>query len=198
MNIFNRIVIVILLILALVGVTAVCLFPDPFIARLVSFIDWLELDGLGSRMELVHRLILIGVAAIVDIILTLLLVLELRRPKPKAVRVQQVDGGTVMLTADSIRSRLGFYIDGLEDVVSVKPRVQIKRDKVMVAVDVQTSAIVNVPAKAQEVVSIIRMVVGETLGLELSEEPRVNIRTQRADKYVPAAEPMFEPVLEEE
>jgi hypothetical protein len=177
MNIVNRIVIIIVLVLVLVGVTAVGLFPDPFIARLVSFIDWLELDGLEARLELVHRLILIGVAAIVDIVLLLFLVLELRRPKAKAVRVQQVDGGTAMLTADSIRGRLGFYIDGLEDVVSVKPKVQIKRDKVMVAVDVRTSATVNVPAKAQEVVSIIRMVVLETLGLELSGEPQVNIKT---------------------
>ena len=177
MNIVNRIVISIVLILVLVGVTAVCLFPDPFIARLVSFIDWLELDGLGARLELVHRLILIGVAAMVDVVLLLFLVLELRRPKAKAVRVQQVDGGTAMLTADSIRGRLGFYIAGLEDVVSVKPKVQIKRDKVMVAVDVRTSATVNVPAKAQEVVSIIRMVVVETLGLELSGEPQVYIKT---------------------
>ena len=177
MNVVNRIIVVVLLIVGLIVVTAVSLFPDFFIERLEEFVNWLELDGLESRLELTHRLILIAIAVVVDLLLLLVLVLELRRPGAKAVRVQEVDGGTVMLTADSIKRRLSFYIDGLESVGSVKPQVQIRRDKVAVTVDVVTTAMVNVPAKAREVVSIIRMVVTETMGLELRGEPQVNIRT---------------------
>jgi hypothetical protein len=192
MNVFNRVIIVVVAIFLLIGVTAVCFFPDFFIGQLSELAGWL--DRIEPRIRLEDRLILIGVAVAIDLVLLLLMVLELRRPAAKAVRVQQVEGGTAMVTADSIRNRLGFYIDGLEDVVSVKPKVQIKRDMVTVAVDVRTSANVSIPAKAREIVSIIRMVVTETMGLKLRGEPQVNIRTQKPDSSLRA----FEPVLEEE
>jgi len=189
MNIVNRIVIVIALIATLVGVTAVCLFPDFFISQFSILSDWL-VARTEPRVELIDHLYLIAVAAVVDIALLLFLALELRRPKAKSVRVQRVEGGTAMLTADSIRKRLAFYIDGLEDVVSVKPQVQIKRDTVSVAVNVQTSAAVNVPSKAREIVAIIRMVITETMGLKLRGEPQVQIRTGKyKDMPLPPAVP---------
>jgi hypothetical protein len=178
MNIINRIVIVLSLLCIMVTVTAVCLFPHFFVEQLSLLSDLLVEDVL-PRVELFDHLILIGIAAAVDIVLFAFLPVQLYRPRIKTVRVQQIDGGTVMLTADSIRQRLAFFIDGLADVVSVKPDVDVKRDTVRVAVDVQTSATVNVPAKAQEIVEVIRTVVTETMGLQLSGEPQVRIRTGR-------------------
>lgn len=191
MNIFNRIVIVVLALAAIVAVTAICLFPDFFIERLSDLAGWL--NGIQPRLVLADRLILIGVFVAVDFLLLLLVVLEFRRPGAKAVRVQQVEGGTALVTADSIKRRLAFHIDGLQDVVSAKPQVQIKRDTVSVTVDVQTSAAVNVPSKAREVVSVIRMVITETMGLKLKGEPQVSIRTgSYKDVALAPAEPAEE------
>ena len=175
MNIINRILVVATLILLLVTVTAACLFPDFWIQQFKILADFM--DELRPRIALADRLILLAIAAAVDVGLLLLLVLELRRPKAKSVRVQQVEGGMVVVTVDSIEKRLGFYIDGLEDVVSVKPKVEVKRNQVVAAVDVQTSATVAVPAKAREIVAVIKMVVTETMGLKLFREPEVRIRT---------------------
>jgi hypothetical protein len=192
MNVFNRITIIVLALAAIVAVTAICLFPDFFIERLSELAQWLT--GIQPRLALVDRLILIGIFVAVDFVLLLLVVLELRRPGAKAVRVQQVEGGSALVTADSIKRRLAFHIDGLQDVVSVKPQVQIKGDTVRVAVDVGTSAAVNVPAKAREIVSVIRMVITETMGLKLKGEPQVNIRTgSYKDISVAPAEPAVEP-----
>jgi hypothetical protein len=177
MNVINRIVIVLALLCIMVAVTVVCLFPHFFVGQVSLLAD--RLDDLLPRVELADHLILIGIAAAVDIVLFVFLLAQLYRPRVKSVRVQQIDGGTAMLTADSIRQRLAFFIDGLADVVSVKPEVVIKRDAVRVAVDVQTSATVNVPAKAQEIVGVIRTVVTETMGLQLRGEPQVRIRTGR-------------------
>lgn len=177
MNIVNRVVIVILLIVAVLAVTAVALFPDFTVARFLDVARWAN-DIVGRMVTPDDNLILIAIGAMVDFVLLLFLALELRRPGAKAVRVQRVEEGTAMLTVDSIKQRLSYHIDALEDVVSVKPQVQIQRDKVRVAVDVQATATANVPAKAQEVVSIVRMVVTEMLGLELRGQPQVNIRTR--------------------
>jgi len=186
MNILNRIVMVLLILTLLVAVTAACLFPDNF----VMLMRWVanELEWASQRLTVTGRLILIGVAVVVDLFLLLVLVLELRRGKPKAVRVQDVEGGEAAVTVDSIQNRLAFYIDSLAEVVSARPRVEIKGDRVRVAVDVKTAATVSVPAKAREVVDVIRMVIVETMGLKLLGEPKVNIRTASyADVTAPPA-----------
>ena len=192
MNIANRVLVIVLLIMAVIVVTAVSLFPDFFIARFSEVADSLS-DIVARMVKPEDNLILIAIGAVIDFLLLLFLALELRRPGARAVRVQRIEEGTALLTVDSIKQRLSFYIDALEDVVRVRPQVQIQRDKVRVAVDVETTATTNVPAKAQEVVSIIRMVVTETLGLELRGQPKVNIKTRGYKDLVPPAVPTLEP-----
>jgi hypothetical protein len=190
MNVFNRIVMILLILALLVIVTAFLLFPDYFILQLTWIAD--QLDRAQENLTLNWRLILIGIAVVVDLILLFVLVLELRRSKPKAVRVQQVEGGQAEVTVDSIQNRLAFYIDSLEEVVSARPKVEIKGDRVRVAVDVRTAATVAVPAKAREVVEVIRMVITETMGLRLLSEPKVSIRTASYADVV-AAPPLTVP-----
>lgn len=192
MNVFNRVMMVLLALITIVVVTVVGLFPDPFIGRLSDLSQWL--NGIQTRLEMADRLVLIGILVAVDFVLLLLVVLELRRPRAKAARVHRVEGGSALVTADSIKRRLAFTIDGLEDVVSAKPQVEIKRDTVTVSVDVQTSAVVNVPAKAREIVSIVRMVISESMGLKLRGEPQVSIKIGSYKDLPPApAEPESEP-----
>jgi len=197
MNIINRVIVVVGILGLLVAVTAVCLFPDFFVDQLSLISDEMD-EIMSSRVRLEERLILIAVAAVADVLLLLFLVMELRRPTARAVRVESVEGGTAMLTADSIRQRVAFYVDGLEDVVRVKPRVQIRRNMVAVAVDVLASATVDVPAKAQEIVAIIRMVVTETMGLKLRGDPSVRIRIGSYKDLPPFPSALPLPVAEEE
>ncbi len=193
MNILNRVIVVVLLIMVLLLVSVTALIPDIVIERAVEVTAWA--NRLVGRMDPpIDNLLLIAVGAVIDFGLLLLIVLELRRPGAKAVKVQRVEEGTALLTVDSIKRRLSFYIDSLEDVISVKPQVQVQRNKVSVSVDVQTTATTNIPAKAQEVVSTIRMVVVETLGLELRGQPEVSIKTR---SYKELSAPTV-PTLEEE
>ena len=196
MNLINRVIILLGLIVVLVLVTVLCLFPRESIQQLVAFAGWLE--GIEPRIMLQDRLILIAIAVVVDLVLIFLIFLELRRPEPKSVRIQRVEGGTALLSSDSIQKRLAFYIDGLSEVVNVKPKVQVKKDTVKVAVDVQTAANVDLPSKAREIVSVIRMVVTETMGLRLHGEPQVNIRTGSYKKLpLPEAAAEQKQVVEE-
>lgn len=187
MNIVNRIIVIVAAMALIVAVTAICLQPEFFSGQLSILSDYLD-QIVPSGSDVTGRLILIVVAAVIDVVLLLFLVLELRRPRAKAVSVQGVDGGSALVTVDSIRQRLAFYIDGLEDVVSVKPRVQIRRDRVSAAVDVVASATVDVPAKAGEIVGIIREQVTEAMGLKLAGEPKVKIRIG-SYKDAPRVEP---------
>lgn len=194
MNVFNRVVMVLLILALMVSATAVLLFPDYFILQLTWLAD--QLDRAREGLTLTWRLILIGIAVVADLILLFLLVFELRRGKPKAVRVQAVEGGEAAVSVDSIQNRLAYYIDSLSEVISARPRVEIKGDRVRVAVDVKTAATVSVQAKAREVVEVIRMVITETMGLKLLGEPRVNIRTGSYDDVAaPPSLTVAEPAL---
>lgn len=176
MNIVNRVIIVLLLLAVLVGVTLACFFPDQAISGLSNTADWFA-ERTTPGVDTVDRLYLVAVAAVVDVAVVLLLLLELRRPKPKEVQVQDVSGGTATVTVESIRQRLAFYIDGLVDVVKATPQVTVRGGAVAVSMDVETSAVVNVQAKARQIVQIVRMVVTESMGLQLRGEPEVRIRT---------------------
>ena len=195
MNVVNRLLVIVALLLALVVVTVICLFPDFIVSQLLIVLT--SLDALVARVMWSDRMILIGIATLVNIGLILLLALELYRPQAKEVRIPRIEGGDATVSVDSIKQRLSFYIDGLADVASAKPKVRIKGNKVVVSVDVQTVAAVNVPAKAREVVSVIQMVVQETMGLELRAEPRVRIQTG-SYRDMPLSSIMPAPVLEEE
>lgn len=183
MNVFNRIIMVLLILTALVLVTGAGFFPDAVIQSFTTISNWM--DGIQPRIGLSDRLILIAITVVLDLIMIVVLAFEFYKPGVKQVRIRQVEGGEATITVDSIRQRLSFYIDGLQDVVSVTPRVKVKNNQVEVAVDIKTSAVVNVPSKAREVVAIIKMVVEETMGLELKGEPLVKIRTGNY-QYVPA------------
>jgi hypothetical protein len=193
MNVFNRVVMILLILALLVIITAALLFP-------YNSIDWLkwlgdQVAGRRGDLTVTWQLILIGIAVVADLILLFVLVLELRPSQPKAVRVQQVEGGQAAVTVDSIQNRLAFYIDSLDEVVSARPKVEIRGDRVRVAVDVRTAATVSVPAKAREVVGVIRMVITETMGLKLMGEPKVSIRTASfADVAAPPPLPTGRPV----
>jgi hypothetical protein len=194
MNVLNRTWIVGALLATLAGVTAACLFPDFVIEQVVLVADWLA--QVQPRIELVDRLILIAVAAAADLLLILLIIAELRHWGTQQVRIQRVEGGSVTLTLDSVRQRIAFYVDGVPGVVNVSPKVKIKGDQVGVSVDVLTAAGIHVPAKAQEIISVIRTVVEETMGLVLLREPEVTIRTAtfQGISAPPAAELLPPPV----
>lgn len=193
MNVVNRIIVIVAAMALVVAVTAICLLPEISAGQLSILSDYVD-QIVPSGSDVTGRLILIVVAAVIDVVLLLFLVLELRRPRAKAVSVQGVDGGSALVTVDSIRQRLAFYIDGLEDVVSVKPRVQIRRDRVSAAVDVVVSATVDLPAKAGEIVGIIRAQVTEAMGLKMAGEPKVKIRIG-SYKDAPRVEPPVPPPL---
>ncbi|MEE8391940.1 MAG: hypothetical protein V3S14_14240, partial [Anaerolineae bacterium] len=61
-------------------------------------------------------------------------------------------------------------------ILHTKPRVSGKRSGVVIELDVEAEAGVNVPEKADQIVEVARRVVEEDMGLTLARPPRVNLR----------------------
>jgi hypothetical protein len=175
MNTLNRMLIAISLLVAMVLCSLLLLAPLRMFGALAR--QSAALVGYLSGMRPIARIglgILFAVA--LDIILVLFLVAEVRRPTTKAIRVKKTAGGEVQVSVHSIADRLRYEIDQLTSVLRTKPKVLAKRGGVVVELDVETAAEIDVPKKAEEIVETARQVVEEKMGLKLARPPKVNLR----------------------
>lgn len=180
MNTVNRVLIVILLLVAVVLCSVLLVVP-------VQVLDVVAREAAGWA-ELLNRFepysvewfvrVSLGVlfALTLDIIFVLLIILEVRRPAAKAIRVEQTAGGEVLIGVASIADRLRYEVDQLSGVLRTKPKVSAKRHGVVVELDVEMAAEIDVPEKAEQVVEVARQVVEERMGLKLASPPKVNLR----------------------
>lgn len=173
MNVFNRIVVVLLLLFSvplLLLLIGVVVFP-------VQAADILSaLVGSIRNISTTTKLLVVLASLLVLIVDIALLWFELRRPATsRTVRIKQVTGGEAEMSTESIEGRLAYNIDQLTDVIRVTPRVTGRGKGVDVMLDVETRPDIDVPAKTEEVMALARQVVEDRMGLELTRI-RVNLR----------------------
>lgn len=189
MNAVNRVLVVILLLIAIPLCTMLLVLPVPVLeavgGQLTALVDFL------NRLQWYVRVPLgILFALTLDVIFILLIILEVRRPTPKAIRVEQTTGGEVLISVTSIADRLQYEIDQLSSVLRSRAKVSGKRGGVVVELDVETAAGIDVPQKAEQIVETARQVVEEKMGLKLARPPKVNLRAvpyPTAPKALPPA-----------
>jgi hypothetical protein len=179
MNIFNRIVTVLLLLLLLALVGTIVVLPTEtvtagqrglesvgaFFAQLESAYYWLFIAG---------RILL---AVIAVLLLGLLLWAEVRPRRPAAVRIHTEGGSQATVTADSVARRLAWHVDQLADVIAVTPRVNARGKAVDVLLELETRPEIDVPMKTDEVVAVTREVITERMGLQAG---KIEVRIKHA------------------
>jgi hypothetical protein len=197
MNTFNRVVLVILLLVAIVLCSFVFVVPVPTLRLLAQ-----QASGVAdffARVRPVVRLpIGILLALIVDLVGILLIILEVRRPAPRSISVEQAAGGEVTLSIASIADQLKAEVNQLPEVLQVKPKVSAKRKGVVVELDAKIAAEMGVPGKAERIVETVRRVVEEKMGLKLVGPPKVNIEAVRQAPGAGVTEISFAPPEEPE
>lgn len=182
MNIFNR-VFAILCLVALIAVVVLGLLqPDATIQVLRGAID--GLDAFAGTYY--YAYVAAGIALLV--LGVILLVLEVRRPRRRTVKVRQASGGMVELTTESVARGLEYHLAQLPGVRQVRPHVSSSGKAVNVALDLELDPAVDVPAKSDEVLQLAREIVEMRLGLRLGRVA-ANIRQGAYSKDVPAARP---------
>jgi hypothetical protein len=176
MNAFNRVVLAVLLLIAIPVCTVALVFPLPILqaigGQVAALVDFL------NRLQVYVRVPLgILFALALDIIFILFLVLELRRPAAKAIRVRRVAGGDVLVGVGSIADGIKYEVDQLAGILRTRPKVSGKRGGVILELDVDIAAGMEVPQKAEQIVETVRQVVEERMGLKLARPPKVSLRT---------------------
>jgi hypothetical protein len=174
MNIFNRLVMILLIPLLALVVTVVLMAPNAVWEAIVNFVQANATQRVVDNLAV--RLAFAGVALAIDFVLLILFLLEIRRAPQRMVRVRRASGGEVRLPLESIADRLAYHIDQVPGVIDVRPRIGARGGNVTVRLLVHTAPDVDVPTKADEIIAIATNVVREKLGLTLAGEPAVELR----------------------
>jgi hypothetical protein len=197
MNTFNRVVLVILLLAAMVLCSFVFVVPVQALRVLAQ-----QAGGVAdffARVRPVVRLVVgILLAVIVNLVGILLIILEVRRPAARSISVEQASGGEVTLSIASIADQVKAEVNQLPEVLQAKPKVTAKRKGVVVELDAKIAAEAGVPGKAERIVETVRRVVEEEMGLKLARAPKVNIEAVRQAPGTRVAEPPTAPSEESE
>jgi len=181
MNTLNRVVIVILLLVAVVVCTLSLVMPTRVLTTITQQSDLL-VDFLSRLRPVVRVTLGIIFALTLDLILLLAILFEVRRPRPKKIQVKETSGGEVTMNAASIADRLEYEIDMLPGALQSKPKVSAKRGGVVIEVDVEMAAELNAPQQAERIVQTTQNVVEQEMGLELAHPPKINLRAVRQPK----------------
>ncbi len=179
MNVLNRFLAIIFIFMLLVGALALTITP-------FATLTWLQ-DGLGrfqqslAIQESQNPTLFLIARLLVGLVVVLLLVAFgmaewPRRPQP-AVRLQ-TSTGAAAVTTDSVARRLRWHLDQLADVIAVEPTVRPHGDRVDVFLEVETSPVIEVPMKTEEVMLVAREVVEERMGLKLG---RLDVRIRHSE-----------------
>ena len=185
LNTVNRVFIVILCLVLMVTLTALFLIPHEILIRLG---EWMSQWGRYFLSQSPWTRLGIGVAlaVVVDLLLAFVIFLEVKRKRKRYIRVQQATGGMVNISIDSVVEQLKYTLDPMEGVVTVKPTIKAKGNKVQAMVDVTVSKGRNIPTMAQRLVQRVKSALTQDLGLEIAGDPEVRIRVHPKEESEPA------------
>ncbi len=179
MNIFNRIVVILLLVVFLAVAVLLAVLPLQTVTTVQH-----SMENFGAFLANAEKSTLwLYVAGRVLLILVALLIFgfllwgEIRPRRVKAVRVLTETGSQASVTTDSVARRLVWHIDQLADVISVIPEVTASGKTVNVRLNLETRPEIDVPMKTDEVVRVAQEVITERMGLQLG---KVEVRIKHA------------------
>lgn len=181
MNLINRMIVVMLLLLGLVlscaSIFAIIFFRPTLMPRIENSLAAFGTDQLG-----IPQLFCIGMAILGFAISALLLYLELMPAGKQRMHLKSIQGADVLMSSDAITSQLQYALDPLPGVIRAQPRVfKGARDSVDVIVELTTTPDVDVKKKTDEVMDITRTVLEGGLGLRVGKV-QIKLEQMKAPK----------------
>ncbi len=172
MNTFNRIVMIILLLVLAAVTVALLLAPYEAVRIAITSLEALQEFLLYSEGLYLWY---VGILAAFLVVLLVLLYLELRRTRQKTVLIRAEGAGKVRIGVDSVMHSLEYRIDELPGIRDVRPRIISRGKDVQVIIDLRTSPTVNIPQVTQQIVDLAHEIVEEQLGVKIRGKVEINV-----------------------
>ena len=187
-NTLNRVVIVIVCLASIAALTALFLLPQ---IVLIAVGQWML--NWGNYIQGIDPWVRLGtgaaIAVVIDIALAIVIILEVRRPRSRFLRVQQVAGGVANISTDSVVELLEYRLEPIAGVIRVTPKIRAKGNRVTAWVDAGVARDTNVPQTANQLIKVIQSVLTEELGLQIAGQPEVQVTVVQPTGSAPAIAP---------
>jgi uncharacterized alkaline shock family protein YloU len=164
LNIFNRIVMVLLL-LVVIFISSI-IMVDTFINVIDSST---VLDAISPTLDFLGPFGLAGILFLVLLVSILLLILELYIRRPQTVTVANLKTGTARISVASIADQIRQDVIKVSEIHNVRVRVEPKGKGIVARLLVEISQDIDVPSKTQEVMQVVQNTVSSKLGLKLMD-----------------------------
>lgn len=172
MNLLNRIVTILVIILVWFVIVVTVAAPEAALGWAQQGLDWAgaSAQSVNSRQpSWLYLLIRAGIIVSVTLVALALLWAEVRRRKTPVVKIKSASGGEATVTAESVERRLAWHLDQLAEVVSATAAIRPRGSSVDVKVALETSPDVDIPMKTEEVIAVARDVIGTQMGLRVNK-----------------------------
>ncbi len=172
MNVLNRVLMTIVILLAMVIVVILAVAPLRSFDALATFFR--NVSTTVTAYQAAHWPIFATAQVILGGGLFILGIAflwgEFRQPRRRMIRAQKLAGGESHIAVDSITQRLAYNLDQLPDVVNATPRVTgFSHGAVNLEILLETAPEIEVPMKSEEVLQVTKEIVQDRMGLKLGK-----------------------------
>jgi len=174
MNVFNRVVMIILIIAVIVSTVAFLVQPAEVLNLALRWVTVLQ-DQLADNLIFGY---LVAGCAVILFVMLLLLFLELRRSHFSIARVQTTGRSDVWLGVQSIAKTIEFRVDELQGVRTVKPKVTSRGDDIEVYIELDASPSASIIDLTEQVTQVCTDIVERQLGLKLHGKVMLQVTQQ--------------------
>lgn len=172
MNVFNRIIMIVCILVSLAVVALVMRDPLWAIDMARTGLDAFELAVFSEQ----SYYIFLAATGFYELVLVILFWLEVRRTKRKTVRIKTRGGGKAQLGVQSVAESLEYRIDELAGVRKVEPHIVSRGRDVQVRIDLDTSPSVNIPVLTDQIMDLCHDIVVGQLGVKIHGKVVINVR----------------------
>ena len=181
MNLFNRIITIISLLVTTVLVLGILLIPSDLLTSWLGY-----LFNLVNTVQPALRAL---ISLIFILIVLLILWLELRRPGARTVEVARSTGGRIHITTGHVEERIAEQVDAMSGIIQAKVRVSGRDNGVVARIDVLAAPNLDLVTKGEDIAAKTREVVQDQLGLKMASKPQIVIKTSKLKQVETAPAP---------
>ena len=171
MNLFNRLIAILLWLFLLAALCAAAALPMQTIQQLTVWLTTITAT-VNRWHEANPTNFLIGQSAIGVIAVLIfgsLLWLEFYTLQRRGVCIHTAEGGSAEVDTTSISRRLSWHLDQLAEINTVVPNVKSRGRSVDIRLEIEAAPDVDIPMKTNEVVDATRDIIENDMGLKLGK-----------------------------
>jgi uncharacterized alkaline shock family protein YloU len=192
MNIVNRLITVLVLLVAILLAGVAIVVPRQVITALQQGLTTLGIALTSPLNYVLWALFWV----LVIVVAVLLLWLQIPRGPRHAVRIAQVKGGEATLSIEAIVQRLQQELGQVTQVQELTPKVTPRGSSVNVHLDLLTDPDVDIPSKTREVLGLARETLEKKMGLKagkISVQVKHGALPAKPARVAPSLLPKVEP-----